>query len=161
MGNLNHEPTKLELPKSLRTDESTGCPACVCPVLSCPVQASPVQSSPVVRLWWDVIVLNAAIVAVPQVLGCQLTPSEPSSSRNCWHTSATWFHPPKEVDVITIPVWLLHRQTLDLAVCSRCLLTFKTMQNYLKSISLSLWRCSQHKHMKGKLRWSRESLLIL
>lgn len=53
--------------------------------------------------------------------------------------------PTKEVDVITIPVWLLHHQTLDLAVCSRCLLTFKTMQNYLKSISLSLWRCHQHK----------------
>lgn len=153
MGNPNHEPANLELPPSQTTDEFTGCPAflraCVCPVLS----VTFVWWHVLVWLWWYVMVLNAEIVVVPQVLRCQLMPSEPSSSWNCWHISATRFHSPKRwmwsqyrFGFCTVGLWT-HQY---LVVCSKCLLTFKSMQNYLKNISLSLWRCSQHKETQRK-----------
>lgn len=44
-------------------------------------------------LRWGQMSPQAACVSLSlcPVLSCP----EPSSSRNCWHTSATWFHPPK------------------------------------------------------------------
>lgn len=101
MGNPNHEPAKLELPPSQTTDEFTGCPAflraCVrLSVLSYPVLSC--QSPPCDGLsleGCDGAECSNSCCPTGAQLSHLLTPSEPSSSRNCWHILATWFHSPK------------------------------------------------------------------